>query len=709
MELQIIARKAKVYLRTSSLVVLCAMFMSAAVALAKDSDKLAPNYRNWLEKEVVYIINNDERKAFLKLPSDEARTQFINDFWEVRNPSPGSPNNEYKDEIYRRLAYANDFFGRDGGGEGWRTARGRAYIVLGPPQQRAKYLGVPSVRAMEIWFYGHHNYAALPPAFYILFYQQDPGDDFRFYSPYMDGPNKLVLKPGAENDRVVAFKEIDRLLGREVSRTTLNLLPDSPVDTTNATSDLTSDMMINTLKNIANHPFTKDDIMHRRQMLEGVSHRVILGGEFVDLGTVVMRDADGTPSLHYVIRLKRAADFTVGENKTGYFYNFGVSVRVSDKDGKTLFSQERKISHNLSQEDLDKVKAKPFGFEGKLPLAPGKYKVEFVLSNLLGHSAFRTEKEIFVPAMQPDDLQVTDLVPFVEAHAVSGGPSHLLPFTGAGVQFVPRVGQELELTQGQDLSFFYQIWATRPAGGSPDSKLDVEYAYGRMGAHDVVRVQDQVTAKQFDAGGSLINGKKIPTLDLAPGTYRMVLTVHDAATGTAQKKAFSNLIFRVSPRTSQPVAWDISDEELAEDAAKGISDYQRALCYLATDNKAEAQQWIARAFDKDPRNELYRERLVQLYFGRGSYAQITEMFKRHGITEGTADDTILRIAESFDKVGDIPSAIRLLESATSVKTSSGPLYIALSGFYSRTGQNAKASDAERKGKALISSAATPAS
>ena len=111
-------------------------FVLPGLCIAQKKVKLEKSYREWLEQDVVYLITKEEREDFLKLPTDAARDKFIADFWELRNPSPGSPNNEYKDEIYRRISFANARFGVGSGLEGWRTDRGRTYITLGEPQRR---------------------------------------------------------------------------------------------------------------------------------------------------------------------------------------------------------------------------------------------------------------------------------------------------------------------------------------------------------------------------------------------------------------------------------------------------------------------------------------------------------------------------------------------------------------------------------------------
>ena len=95
--------------------------------------ELESPYKKWLNEEVPYIITNEERASFKKFTTDDEREQFIENFWERRNPNPGSPENEFKEEYYRRIAYANEHYAS--GIQGWRTDRGRIYIMYGPPDE----------------------------------------------------------------------------------------------------------------------------------------------------------------------------------------------------------------------------------------------------------------------------------------------------------------------------------------------------------------------------------------------------------------------------------------------------------------------------------------------------------------------------------------------------------------------------------------------
>src|SRR5713101_7765517 len=95
--------------------------------------ELATPYKKWLDEDVKYIITDEERKAFLQLATNEEREQFIEQFWLRRDPTPDTVENEFKEEHYRRIAYANERFAS--GIPGWKTDRGRIYIIWGPADE----------------------------------------------------------------------------------------------------------------------------------------------------------------------------------------------------------------------------------------------------------------------------------------------------------------------------------------------------------------------------------------------------------------------------------------------------------------------------------------------------------------------------------------------------------------------------------------------
>jgi Tfp pilus assembly protein PilF len=225
-----------------------------------------------------------------------------------------------------------------------------------------------------------------------------------------------------------------------------------------------------------------------------------------------------------------------------------------------------------------------------------------------------------------------------------------------------------------------------------------------MGLQDTKTVVDEVDPVQFDPMGSLVNGKKISTLDMPPGQYRLTATITDPET---RERAAATVTFRVVTAQPTPESWDLIDPELDSDARDGTYELNRALCYLATGRGTEGMSALSAAFRRNPKNALVVGKLVDTFFSSGNFKEVTEIYTRTAITDKTDEKTILRMAESFDKVGQINSSTALLELAISLKPQSGPLYLALASYYQRTGNIKKADEMERKGRSFVSSSVQP--
>ena len=125
-------------------------------------DRLSEDERAWLEEEVVYIIAKEEREVFLDLETLDERQRFMDAFWDRRDPNPATLENEFAKEHYKRLEYAVRVLGRDSTRPGWRTDRGRYYIMLGPPAEIQRYDGSNEVVTIELWLYNGDTSAGLP-------------------------------------------------------------------------------------------------------------------------------------------------------------------------------------------------------------------------------------------------------------------------------------------------------------------------------------------------------------------------------------------------------------------------------------------------------------------------------------------------------------------------------------------------------------------
>jgi tetratricopeptide (TPR) repeat protein len=228
-----------------------------------------------------------------------------------------------------------------------------------------------------------------------------------------------------------------------------------------------------------------------------------------------------------------------------------------------------------------------------------------------------------------------------------------------------------------------------------DKHIDVEYVYGRLGGQDAKTISDQVPLNQVDRGGSIISGKQFLTADLTPGNYRALVTLHYP---DSQTKVYRSFNFTVITSGGPPPAWDVS--ESASEA--GELDWQRALCYAAGNHKAEALAWFGAAYSADPLNERYRDKLIDLYFDQKNYSKAVDLYATGGLRESTDEQTILRLAESFLRLGEQAKAVAVMESGTTLNPNSAPLQLGLADFYRKTGNLQKAEAAEKRGKQLMS-------
>ncbi len=188
------------------------LVLPAAKALPQESEKqskaerrrqkeiqkeMESPYKKWLNEEVPYIITDEERAAFKKLSTDDEREQFIEQFWERRNPNPGSPENEFKEEYYRRIAYANEHYAS--GVPGWKTDRGRIYIIHGPPDEvDAHPTGGEYTRPMEE---GGGETTTYPFETWRYRYVEGIGNnvELEFVDPTMTGEYHLTMDPGEKD------------------------------------------------------------------------------------------------------------------------------------------------------------------------------------------------------------------------------------------------------------------------------------------------------------------------------------------------------------------------------------------------------------------------------------------------------------------------------------------------------------------------------
>jgi GWxTD domain-containing protein len=174
------------------LIFMSVVLFSFPLLAQEENPTISEKSEKWIKEEVVYIITPKERAVFKKLETDKERGMFIEEFWRHRDPTPGTPRNEFKEEHFRRIEYANKNFGRYSPFDGWATERGRYYIILGEPEYTEKHMDYNVTHPMEIWYYQGKPQLGQAPFFRLTFFRRHGVGDYELYSPLIDGPKALV-------------------------------------------------------------------------------------------------------------------------------------------------------------------------------------------------------------------------------------------------------------------------------------------------------------------------------------------------------------------------------------------------------------------------------------------------------------------------------------------------------------------------------------
>jgi GWxTD domain-containing protein len=552
---------------------------------AATKTSLPSRYAVWLNQEVPYIITNAERSAFLDLKIDADREAFIQNFWTIRNPDPNSPTNEFRDEYYRRLAYANDQFGSPGRHDGWRTDRGMVYITLGPPQQLTPYRASQYLTPLEIWFYQSPSpNHALPPYFYVVFYQRSLNEDYKLYSPFLDKPERLVQSTNAINDEAMALKIIKEDLGAEVARISLTLLPNEPASVDSPS--LESETLLNRIRNYRNLPENVELLDERRAMHENVSHRIVLGQSFSDLSAMATRDGDALASISYLFQLFNPQDFFVAQGEDGrFYYNVEVEAALKNGNGQVIFRDTQKMMNYLTAADVAERRQRRFALEGRLPASPGVYTLELTVTNQVTHQAFTQSRNLVVP---PFDSQLNLSTPMLlTLDKPNADPGDSLPFTLAGVQFAPLGGDNASVPHGSPVRVMYQLWDKAPSSASPaQGSLDVVYTLGELGRPEKQQTTQSVDRRGFDHFGNLLIGKDLATDELSPGPHRLVIQVTDPSSGAHVSQALNLTI-----TSARPPLWTVVSPSFHH-RNDPLDAFRRGQCALSQHDRALAVYYL---------------------------------------------------------------------------------------------------------------------
>jgi|GEM_PF-3394312 len=608
---------------------------------APPKPKLPEQYKRWLDQDVVYIITDEERKAFLTLSADDQREKYIDEFWQIRNPKRGADRNPYKEEHYARIEYANSHFGRDSNTPGWMTDMGRAYILFGAPTSRHPFVGYGQIYPLELWFYQNStNSPVLPAFYYLLFYIDGDIGEYKFYRPFLDGPMKLVRGTQFNGNRDV-YKFLQPL-GGDVAHAALSLVPSEPVDMQNFQPDMSSDMLVARIQNYANNPFNVRRIRAMRSLHEKVTSSFLVDpNRPIEVTSLVLADPTGKYWLDYGVLID---DPKLGQSD-GAQLKLSISYRLTTEAGETILEDSEDRAYAAFQDAPSGAKQfAPFIVANRLPIEPGAYKLTIEITNRQAQQNFKGEVDVAAgPAKQPSFAGplVTTRVDRV------GHPSPLLPFQYFGVQFHPAARREIH--HPDPLRLLFELH--QPPGSTANYQM--EYIIAEVQDKDARRsITEDVPQAEFK-DGRLLKSKSIAINDLENGEYRLIVNLRLA--GSSEVVASSNTPLRISPDKGELPLFVLSGAQAL--ARPGLVAYMRGLEAIAQKNDPAATEYFRQALDQNPANVFAGQYLVHLYFAQKKYTPIAELYKKLGIAAFKGSPvTLAQIAVSFRQNGDAEQA-----------------------------------------------------
>lgn len=402
---------------------LTSFFFNSSLSARNRADDLPEHYEKWLEEEVVYIITPLEKQVFLSLEINRERDAFIQAFWKHRDPTPGSLENEFKTEHYQRINYANRYFGRNAPKPGWKTDRGRIYIILGEPRDRVTYAGKQNVYPSEVWWYQLDSKTGLPPGFNLVFFQEKGSGDFRLYSPLKDGPQKLLAAyDGDPMDYLAAYEEL-RDSEPSLAQVSLSLVPNEERINIGRPS-LVSDILIQKIEE------TPQRLHKDRYAQKFLEYKDIVEVEYstnyMDCDSLIhiVKDKGGMHFVHYMVELPR---LSVGSYENDYYFSLKLNGTVSDLNGKIIYQYEKPISYQFSADQFKQFDLKPFNLHDMFPLIPGDHKFSVLIRNETSKEFTSLEANLTIPA---DDatIQMSSLLLGYEASLEELKEKRLKPF-----------------------------------------------------------------------------------------------------------------------------------------------------------------------------------------------------------------------------------------------------------------------------------------
>ncbi len=643
------------------------------------SRDLPERFRVWLEEEVVWIITEPERDIFLRLDSDEKRDRFIEAFWTRRDPTPGTPRNEYLPIHYERLAYATRQFGRVSPGPGWRTDMGRIYVLLGEPQTRSRHHNDANIYPVEVWFYQMDPNLGVPTFFYVMFFREQGMGEFELYSPAGDGPERLLNPSGRDLVRRQGglgqqgfgmggligggqgTYDLLRLVNPNIAEAAFSLIPGearlgSPLRSESLIGDILEipDLMVPTVE-------------WAYPILTGATETEVRFETLdIDARAVGWLDPDGRPFVSYVARAP-GPGLNFGEHEGNHYMTFSVGAYLLDEAQRVLEGPPpRLIQSGLAEGSLDRARAGSLMYVDRVPAIHGSLQLELVLENNVSHEYGEIGTSARVPTPHPTTVTLGQPILVAGAQPLGVGYDPFgaqLPFQVGQLAMTPTI--DGPFAAGGQLYVFHQVLL--PAEHA--EMVNVSYAVHDDGGRMVSVRQISIRPDGVDRFG-VVNQLTGIALDADSGAYSLTVSI-------VGQDAEESLPFFVRGEVPRPIVHAAAVPPTTDPTSL----VRRAAILRVAGNTEQAIALVDDALAREP--DLYEGLQLQIDLLRdGGHHEALEKLLIERLVAAPHDlELLLLLAEATARQGKHYDAIRFYERAALERSDSVDVLNSLAGEY----------------------------
>ena len=488
--------------------------------------ELETPWRKWLNEDVTYIITDEERKAFKQLNTDEEREQFVEQFWLRRDPTPDTIENEYKEEHYRRIAYANEHYAS--GIPGWKTDRGRIYITFGPPDEIDAHPsgGTYERPAAE----GGGETSTFPFEDWRYRYIEGIGNDvnMEFVDTTMTGEYHMSMDP-SEKDALTYVPGAGLTLAEQMGLSDKTARFNN-TDGTHMGASLTGG------RPVSYNEFERLEQFAKLQQAPKV--------KFKDLEAAISTRITYN-ILPMLVRVDyvRVTESSVMANITVQFENKDLSFQTKDGVAKSTVNLlgristmtrrpvttfEKPLEIDAPPDMLQKYSQLRSIFQQSVPLSPNRYRLNIVAKDTVAGTLNNYEIALDVPHFDEDKLAASslilaDTIEKLPTKSIGGGM-----FSIGDSKVRPRVGNPSKFTKEEKMGIYLQVYNFEPDEKTQKPSGSIEYEISKVGSDEKLMDFTEDVGTIANASASQVTIEKLlPLSALGPGTYTLKVKATD--------------------------------------------------------------------------------------------------------------------------------------------------------------------------------------